>query len=126
MFQAGAVLPSSTFLLQLLTPPGGDLGWPFDVYEVSEPPVRAALNVRSAGGRASGLKVLEPLVLLAVLGPLLLVYPGDTREGLLGPPPVDDGLKGPGPPRFGPIAVGKFEGFFALATRLKALKHCRT
>ena len=83
MFQAGAVLPSSTFLLQLLTPPGGDFGSPLDVYDVSEPPVRAALSVRSAGGRASGLNVLEPLALLAVLGPRLRANPGDASGVLV-------------------------------------------
>ena len=128
MFHAGAVLPSSTFLLQLLTPPGGDLGRPLDVYDVSEPPVRAALSVdavRSAGGRARGLNVLEPLVLLAVLGPLLRGKPGDGSAGL-GMPPVAVGLNAPAPPRFGPMALGKLDGFFALATRLKAPRHCST
>jgi hypothetical protein len=125
MFHAGAVLPSSTFLLQLLTPPGGDFGRPLDVYDVSEPPVRAALRVRSAGGRARGLKVLEPLVLLAVLGPLLREKPGDGNAGL-GMPPVAVGLNAPAPPRLGPMVVGKLDGLFALATRLKALRHCST
>jgi hypothetical protein len=83
MFHAGAVLPSSTFLLQLLTPPGGDFGRPFDVYDVSEPPVRDAVSFLSVGGRASGLKVVEPLVLLAVLGPLLRPKPGDASGGLV-------------------------------------------
>lgn len=127
MFHAGDVLPSSPFLLQLLTPPGGDRGWPLDVCEVSEPPVRVATSALSADGRASGLKVLEPLVLLAVLGPLLRVYPGDASEGLLGtPPPVEEGLRAPGAARLGPMAVGNLSGLWALATRLKALRHWRT
>ena len=72
MFHAGAVTPSSIFLLQLLTAPGGDLGIPLEALEELEPPVRAGLNVLSAagGGRGeSGLNVLEPPALLVVLGP---------------------------------------------------------
>lgn len=77
MFQAGAVTPSSVFLLQLLTPAGGDLGIPLDVYEVFDSPVRVGLSARSAGGRDRGLKVLEPLAVLFVLGPLLGPKPDD-------------------------------------------------
>jgi hypothetical protein len=71
MFHAGAVTPSSIFLLQLLTAPGGDLGIPLEALEELEPPVRVGLSVLSAaGGRGeSGLNVLEPLALLFVLGP---------------------------------------------------------
>ena len=126
MFQAGAVLPTSVFLLQLLTGPGGDLGIPLDEYDVLEPPVRAGLRALSIGGRASGLKVVEPLVLLVVLGPLLRPKPGDAGGGVLKPPPVVEGLIGPAPPRLGPMVIGKLAGFFALATRLNALRHCRT
>jgi hypothetical protein len=42
------------------------------------------------------------------------------------PPPVAEGLNAPAPPRLGPMVVGKLEGFLALATRLKALRHCST
>jgi len=80
MFHAGAVFPWSAFLLQLLTPPGGDLGIPLEAFEVLEPPVRWGLSALSAGGRESGLKVVEPLVLLAVLGPLLRPKPDDARD----------------------------------------------
>jgi hypothetical protein len=103
------------------------LGIPLDVYDVLEPPVRDGLSACAAGGRASGLKVLEPLDVLFVLGPLLRPKPGEVRAGLEKPPPppVVEGLNTP-PPRFGPILVGKLEGFTELATRLKAVMHCRT
>ena len=124
MFHAGAVEPSSVFLLQLLTPPGGDLGIPFEVLEELDPPVSAGLKARSAGGRESGLNVVEPLVLLVVLGPLLRPKPGDASElPLPYALPVVDGLSGPPPPRLGPIAVGKLEGLTEWATRLKAPIH---
>lgn len=124
MFHAGAVIPSSVFLLQLLTFPGGDLGRPLDVYDVLDPPVRDGLSA-GAGGRASGLNVVEPLPVLAVLGPLLRPNPGDDRPVLEKPPlplPVVVGLMTP-PPRFGPMGVGMLEGFTALATRLNAVMH---
>lgn len=124
MFHAGAVVPSSVFLLQLLTPPGGDLGIPLDVYDALDPPVRAGLIGCSAAGRESGLKVLEPLLALFMLGPLLRPKEGDVKPGLGAGPPVVEGLKGP--PRFGPIVTGKLEGVVALATRLNAPRHWRT
>ena len=127
MFHAGAVTPSSIFLLQLLTLPGGDLGRPFDVLEEFDPPVSVGLRARSADGRASGLNVFEPLVLLVVLGPLLRPKPGDASEPPFAyAPPVVDGLRGPPAPRLGPIVVGKLEGLTELATLLKAPRHCRT
>lgn len=129
MFHAGAVIPSSIFLLQLLTAPGGDLGIPLEALEELEPPVRAGLSALSAGGgRESGLNVVEPLVLLFVLGPLLRPKPGELRElpFAYAPAPVAAGLSGPPPPRLGPMVVGKLEGFTELATRLNAPKHCRT
>lgn len=65
-------------------------------------------------------------MLLAVLGPLLRVKPGDCRAlpDWKFPAPVAVGLIGP--PRRGPIVVGKLEGFTALATRLNAPRHCKT
>jgi hypothetical protein len=126
MFHAGAVTPSSVFLLQLLTLPGGDLGCPLEVYDVLEPPVRDGLSA-CAGGRASGLNVVEPLPVLAVLGPLLRPNPGDASPEFEKPPPppVVEGLSTV-PLRFGPILVGILEGFTACATRLKAVMHCNT
>jgi hypothetical protein len=94
---------------------------------VLDPPVRDGLNA-GAGGRARGLKVVDPLPVLVVLGPLLRPYPGDERPELEKPPPpppVVVGLRTP-PPRFGPMLVGMLEGFTALATRLNAVIHCRT
>src|SRR4051812_35382979 len=126
MFHAGAVIPSSVFLLQLLTPPGGDLGKPLEVREDAEPPVRVGLNALSAGGRESGLNVVEPPVVLFELGPLLRPKLGEVNELPLAwvfPPPVMDGLSGPPPPFLGPIVVGKFAGLTELATRLKAPRH---
>jgi len=122
MFHAGLVTPSSVFLLQLLTPPGGDLGTPAEVLDVLDPPVNVGLRARSAGGRESGLNVLEPLAVLFELGPLLRPKPGDIKD----PCPVTDGLCGPPAPRLGPIVVGKLDGLTVLATRLKALRHCKT
>lgn len=131
MFHAGAVTPSSIFLLQLLTAPGGDLGIPLEALEELEPPVRAGLSVLSAagGGREeSGLNVLEPPVLLCVLGPLRGPKPGEFSKPPFEnfPASVIGGLSGPPPPRLGPIVIGKLDGFTELATRLKAPKHCRT
>jgi hypothetical protein len=80
MFHAGLVTPSSVFLLQLLTPPGGDLGTPADVFDVLDPPVNVGLRARSAGGRESGLNVLEPLAVLFELGPLLRPKLGDIKD----------------------------------------------
>jgi hypothetical protein len=98
---------------------------PFDVYEVLDPPVRVGLSA-GAGGRDSGLNVLDPLAVLFVLGPLLRPYPGDVRAGLANPaPPVVVGLSTP-PPRFGPMLLGKCDGLTEFATRLKAVMHCRT
>jgi hypothetical protein len=132
MFHAGAVTPSSTFLLQLLTALGGDLGIPLEVLEELEPPVRAGLSVLSAGGGGRldiGLNVLEPLAVLFVLGPLRGPKPGEASEPAVEnfPAPVSAGLSGPpAPPRLGPIVIGKLDGFTELATRLKAPKHCKT
>lgn len=69
-FQAGAEFASSLFLLQLLIPPGGDVGM---VLDALDPPVRVGLSFLSVAvvGRARGLNVLEPLMVLLVLGPLL-------------------------------------------------------
>jgi hypothetical protein len=99
---------------------------PLDEYDVLDPPVRDGLSACAAGGRASGLNVLEPLALLALLGPLLRPYAGVDRPALFEyPPPVVVGLVTP-PPRLGPILVGKLEGLTALATRLNAVMHWRT
>lgn len=118
MFHAGAVLPSSVFLLQLLIPPGGDVGTPL---EVTDPPVRVGLIVRAVG-RARGLKVEEPLGVVVVRPKLGEVGPGVEKPA----PPVVEGLMVPAPLRLGPIVHGKCEGLTELATRLNALKHCRT
>lgn len=128
MFQAGLVTPSSVFLLQLLTPPGGDLGAPAEVLDVLEPPVKEGLRARSAGGRERGLNVLEPLAVLFELGPLFRPKPGDINAPVVdcAADPVAEGLSGPPAPRFGPIVVGKLVGLTALAMRLKALRHCKT
>ena len=45
MFHAGAVTPSSTFLLQLLT---GDLKLPSVAFDEFDPPVSAGLSARLA------------------------------------------------------------------------------
>lgn len=124
MFQAGDVTPSSVFLLQLLTPPGGDFGIPLEVFEALEPPVKVGLRALSAGGLDNGLNVAEPPALL-VLIPLLLPNPGDASDPPLGYEPVAEGLWGPAP-RLGPIVVAILEGLTALATRLNALRHCST
>jgi hypothetical protein len=97
---------------------------PLDVYEVLEPPVRDGLSACAAGGRASGLKVVEPV--LVVLGPLLRPNPGDDRPAFENPPPPPVVVGLTTPPRLGPILVGKLDGLMALATRLKAVMHCRT
>lgn len=102
---------------------------PLDVYEVLDPPVRDGLSACAAGGRASGLKVLEPLPVLVVLGPLLRPKLGDASPAPEPPPPpVVVGLitPPPPPPRLGPMLVGIADGFTALATRLKAVMHCST
>lgn len=48
-----------------------------DVWDLLDPPVRVGLSAGRSLARASGLKVLEPLVLLVVLGPLLRPKLGD-------------------------------------------------
>lgn len=48
-----------------------------DVWDLLDPPVREGLSAGRSLDRASGLKVLEPLVLLVVLGPLLRPKLGD-------------------------------------------------
>lgn len=105
MFHAGDVTPRSVFLLQLLTLPGGDLGM---LFEELDPPVKWGLSGFSDGGRDSGLKVTEPLLLVVL--PLLRPYPGLGDFGPLKllsvPAPVEVGLSGP-PPRRGPMVAGK-------------------
>lgn len=54
MFQAGAVLPSSLFLLQLLTGPVGDFVPPADCWEPADPPVNVGLIARFVGGMYEG------------------------------------------------------------------------
>jgi hypothetical protein len=127
MFHAGAVVPWSAFLLQLLTFPGGDVVILLEVLEEFDPPVISGLSFLSAGGRESGLNVVEAPVLLVVLGGLFRLKAGDASGRPLEKPPSLGfaGLKGP-PPRLGPIVVGKLEALMWLATRLNALKHCRT
>ena len=95
-------------------------------FDDAEPPVSAGLRVLSAaGGRDSGLNVEEPLLWLAVLTPLLRLYPLE-----LSPPlvvlvgPVVVGLNAP--VRLGPIVVGNFEGLTEFATLLNAPRHCKT
>ena len=101
---------------------------PFDALEVFEPPVKEGLRTLSAGGRDSGLNVVDPLTLLFELGPLPRPKPGDVRDfpGDMFPVPVVEGLSGPPAPRFGPMVVGKLDGFTVFATRLKAPRHCST
>lgn len=84
MFHAGAVIPSSVLLLQLLIAPDGDLGPPSVVLEELEPPVSVGLSALSLStvGLESGLKVVEPLALLFTLGPLSRPKPGEVS-----PPP---------------------------------------
>jgi hypothetical protein len=72
MFQAGAVVPSSDFLLQLLMEAGGDLA-PSVARDEFDPPVRVGLSAREAEGMAdellTGLALLNPLLLLKPLNP---------------------------------------------------------
>lgn len=99
---------------------------PLEVYEAFDPPVRVGLRAGCCVRAARGLNVLEPLVLLVVLGPLLRPKPDDGNGGLVKPPPVVVGLTTAAPLRLGPILVGNCEGFTLLATRLNAVMHCKT
>jgi len=118
MFHAGAVLPMSPLLLQLLTGPDGEAG-PTLVRDVDDPPVKVGLIARGGFGWLFGSNVVEP-PRLALLYPLFLLYPFDDL-----PPsgaPVGVGLMTPAP-RLGPMVSGKFEGLTECATRLKAPRH---
>lgn len=63
MFHAGAVIPSSVFLLQLVTFAGGDFVPPSVALDELEPPVKVGLSARSLLGMAELLAValLVPL-----------------------------------------------------------------
>ena len=112
MFHAGAVVPSSVFLLQLLTGPVGDIGPPSVALDEFEPPVNAGLRAL--------LPDITELFAVALLVPLPLAP-------LLNPPypplevPVCVGLIVLA--RFGPIVVEKRLELIELATRLNAPKH---
>ena len=101
MFQAGAVVPWSDFLLQLLTLAGGDLA-PSVARDELDPPVSVGLSAREADGSAeefpTGLALLNPLLLLKLpLDPSPL---SPVRVGLI--PPA---------PRLGPIVVLNLFGY---------------
>lgn len=108
MFHAGAVVPSSLFLLQLLTGPDGDFGPPSVAFEEFEPPVKAGLSALLPGiAELFAVALLVPLPLEPLYPPLEV--------------PVCAGLIVL--TRFGPIVVGKRLGLREFAMRLNAPKH---
>src|SRR5215469_7029587 len=107
MFHAGAVVPSSLFLLQLLTGPDGDFGPPSVALEEFEPPVNAGLSAL-----LPGIAELFAVTLLVPLPPALLLKPPYPPLEV----PVCVGLIVLA--RFGPIVVEKRLGLIELATRL--------
>lgn len=117
MFHAGAVMPSSLFLLQLLTGPCGERAVPSVVLDELDPPVSAGLRALSFLELAVGSKVEEP-ILLELLVPVPRAALGALKPPFTPAPPV-------GVPAdfFGPIVVGILFGAIKFATRLKATRH---
>lgn len=119
MFHAGAVLPSSSLLLQLLTDPP----------EARPPRDRMFLVGLVRPEYAAlfrGLKASEGLSAVVLLVPRGLVVAVVVYAGDLGPlEPVPCGLIAD-PLLFAPMVVGKVEGLRAFALRLKAAMHCIT
>lgn len=103
MFHAGAVVPSSLFLLQLLAT--GDFAPPSVALEEFDPPVNAGLSARSR--EEEGIAVEFDMPELALLIPRLLLLKAPYGEAPLGVP-VCAGLMAP--PLFGPIAERNFCG----------------
>jgi len=118
MFQAGAVLPSSSFLLQLLTGPGD-----------ASPPLARLLDLVGLtrpeyDAFARGLKVVALVSLLLLRARSRLPEPG----ALPYPPwldPLNWGLMAE-PLLLAPMVCGKRDGLMAFALLLNAPMHCRT
>lgn len=112
------MIPSSLFLLQLLTGPvGGDLA-PSVALDEDDPPVIAGLIALAEGGffGDGGFDIGAGGENVRLKAPNFGDVPLDA--------PVAVGLNAP--PRFGPIVVGNFEGMIECATRLNAPRHCKT
>lgn len=105
MFQAGAVAPSSVFLLQLLIGPV--------LLDAVDPPVFVGLK-----GRAEGMAEDNPSEGVEMGDRIEVV---GLRSALA---PVVVGLKGL--LRLPPIVVGNLAGSIVFATLLKAPRHCKT